>query len=111
MANIFRPSTWLRYTDRRTDRATADSGNAETRSVAEATPRSQASIQTPHAEEVIDTPPPMPEEVLSRDRAATHSVREQIEALAYAKWCDAGCPPGDGAEFWLAAEREVLASR
>jgi hypothetical protein len=31
---------------------------------------------------------------------------EQIRQAAYYKWEAAGCPCGDGAEFWLAAEAE-----
>jgi hypothetical protein len=31
----------------------------------------------------------------------------KIRELAYIKWADAGEPDGDGAEFWLAAEREL----
>ena len=33
---------------------------------------------------------------------------EAIKKLAYSKWEEAGCPAGDGVEFWLAAEKEVL---
>jgi hypothetical protein len=32
---------------------------------------------------------------------------EAIRALAHSKWEAAGCPAGDGAEFWLEAEREL----
>lgn len=32
---------------------------------------------------------------------------DQIRDLAYAKWEAAGQPPGDGTDFWLAAEREL----
>jgi hypothetical protein len=31
---------------------------------------------------------------------------EDIKTRAWLKWNDAGCPPGDGVEFWLAAEQE-----
>jgi hypothetical protein len=34
-------------------------------------------------------------------------AQEEIRTLAYAKWVDAGRPPGDGAHFWLEAEREL----
>jgi hypothetical protein len=34
--------------------------------------------------------------------------REAVRRLAYWKWQRAGCPPGDGLEFWLAAEREWI---
>lgn len=32
---------------------------------------------------------------------------EAIRTLAHQKWESAGCPAGDGVEFWLEAEREV----
>lgn len=32
---------------------------------------------------------------------------EQVRVTAYHKWCEAGCPAGDGVAFWLAAEREL----
>jgi len=35
--------------------------------------------------------------------AQEDSIREQ----AYYKWEAAGCPPGDGLEFWVAAEAEI----
>jgi hypothetical protein len=38
---------------------------------------------------------------------AGHSAGEQIRLLAYQKWEAAGRPPGDGVEFWYAAEREL----
>jgi hypothetical protein len=34
---------------------------------------------------------------------------EQIRVLAHSKWAAAGCPPGDGVEFWLEAEQELNA--
>lgn len=39
------------------------------------------------------------------------SREEAIRALAHSKWEAAGSPTGDGAEFWLDAEREVDAER
>jgi hypothetical protein len=35
-------------------------------------------------------------------------LEDQIRLLAYFKWEDAGRPEGDGAEFWNAAETEIL---
>lgn len=32
---------------------------------------------------------------------------EAIRVLAYQKWEAAGCPEGDGTEFWLDAEEEI----
>ena len=36
---------------------------------------------------------------------------DEIRALAYRKWNEAGCPIGDGVEFWLSAEREILSRK
>jgi hypothetical protein len=32
---------------------------------------------------------------------------EEVRLAAYLKWVAANCPPGDGVEFWLEAEREL----
>ena len=51
--------------------------------------------------------PPIPER-----RADDRSDHEdQIRPLAYRKWQEAGRPIGDGVEFWLAAETEILSRR
>jgi len=42
---------------------------------------------------------------------STDDREESLRALAHGKWEAAGCPPGDGLEFWLEAEREVNAGR
>ncbi len=34
---------------------------------------------------------------------------EEIRQLAYQKWEESGCPSGDGFDFWVEAEREVMA--
>ena len=39
------------------------------------------------------------------------ACEEAIRELAYLKWEEAGCPSGDGHDFWLDAEREVVAAR
>lgn len=36
---------------------------------------------------------------------------EAIRMLAHHKWEAAGCPEGDGVDFWLAAEQELNAQR
>ncbi len=42
--------------------------------------------------------------------AAHHRPSEDaIRTLAYSKWEAAGRPPGDGVQFWLAAEQELAA--
>ncbi len=33
---------------------------------------------------------------------------DEIRQLAYDKWEAAGRPPGDGSEFWLRAEKELV---
>jgi hypothetical protein len=33
---------------------------------------------------------------------------DEIRQLAYEKWEAAGKPPGDGTDFWLQAEKELL---
>ena len=48
--------------------------------------------------------PPTPQRLIE-----DHSGHEEeIRPLAYRKWQEAGCPVGDGIEFWLAAETEIL---
>lgn len=36
-------------------------------------------------------------------------MEQTIREWAYSKWEAAGCPPGDGVDFWLAAEAEFHA--
>ena len=36
---------------------------------------------------------------------------EAIRELAYQKWEEAGCPSGDGFDFWLEAEQAVMMGR
>lgn len=35
-------------------------------------------------------------------------ARAQVRERAYEKWQEAGCPPDDGLEYWLEAEREWI---
>ena len=35
---------------------------------------------------------------------------DAVRTRAYYKWVEAGCPPGDGVNFWLEAEEERRAS-
>ena len=37
----------------------------------------------------------------------TNDLAEQIKRRAFELWQEAGCPEGDGSEFWLQAEREL----
>lgn len=41
----------------------------------------------------------------------TNACQEAIRVLAHSKWEAAGCPAGDGVEFWIEAEREVRAAQ
>jgi len=41
----------------------------------------------------------------------TDVCEEAIRTLAHEKWELAGCPAGDGVEFWLDAEQEVNQER
>jgi hypothetical protein len=43
-----------------------------------------------------------------RSRALSH---DEIAARAYAIWRQRGCPPGQEAEIWLAAETELARMR
>lgn len=39
------------------------------------------------------------------------ACEEAIRTLAHSKWEAAGCPAGDGVEFWLEAEREIISEK
>ena len=41
----------------------------------------------------------------------TNGCEAAIRAHAHSKWEAAGCPAGDGFDFWLEAEREVSAEK
>jgi hypothetical protein len=43
----------------------------------------------------------------SAGAAAATSTEDKIRSRAYSKWEKAGCPPGDGINFWLEAEGEI----
>jgi len=47
--------------------------------------------------------PPMPQR-LAEDG---ESHDDERRPLAYRKWQEAGCPNGDGVQFWLDAEKEI----
>lgn len=49
------------------------------------------------------------EEVLAMWQKDIQEAREnEIREKAYLLWKEAGCPPGDGVDFWMEAERKVL---
>jgi len=39
------------------------------------------------------------------------ATEDELRAIAYAKWQADGCPPGDGLDYWLAAERDLDGSQ
>lgn len=86
MANIFRPSTWLRGPRSEPETSPSRGGHGSTAAAEEKGPVL--------AVELAANPPTAP--------------REEVERRAHRRWCDAGCPAGRDHEFWLAAEREVL---
>lgn len=47
----------------------------------------------------------------ARDHRATLVSVEDIRVRAYRKWEAAGRPVGDGLQFWLEAERELVTTR
>jgi hypothetical protein len=56
-----------------------------------------------------DPPRPQAKTPVSEQAVATDAGHEdEIRPLAYRKWQEAGSPPSDGTEFWLAAETEIL---
>lgn len=61
---------------------------------------------------------------MTENSTITHQERQELDPVeasqshldplcirerAFAKWESAGCPCGDGVEFWLEAEAELLA--
>lgn len=44
---------------------------------------------------------------IGNPRIAPVCTDDEVRKTAFLKWEAAGCPPGDGVEFWLAAEREL----
>jgi len=49
--------------------------------------------------------------VCPENQQLTESCEEAIRTLAHHQWEAAGCPAGDGVNFWLEAERKVNAER
>ena len=54
---------------------------------------------------VVVDPPPSP-----ADPAPGRPSDDDIRTLAYFRWEQAGCPDGDGCEFWYSAENAVRAA-
>lgn len=51
------------------------------------------------------------EDTCLSNQQPTNACEEAVRALAHSKWEAAGCPTGDGFDFWLEAEREVSAEK
>lgn len=43
----------------------------------------------------------------TRPQVVSFAELEDIRARAFYLWMEAGCPAGDGAEFWMDAEEEL----
>jgi hypothetical protein len=69
-----------------------------------AKPQSRQQQSSAQAKSSAQVKSPSPERSAESRRASD----DEIRALAYQKWQEAGSPTGDGAEFWLAAEIEIL---
>ena len=54
------------------------------------------------------TDPPVVPTLPAEDRLVTE---DEVRVRAYGKWVAAGRPEGDGVNFWLEAERELLRGR
>lgn len=70
---------------------------AASRSDAIAAPNSPVALA---CEKGCDVAPPT-------TRQPADACNEAIRTLAYHNWEAAGCPAGDGVDFWLEAEREI----
>jgi hypothetical protein len=57
------------------------------------------------------TPSPAKSPPTDRRGDASGDRAEEIRLLAYRKWQEAGCPAGDGVDFWLSAEAEIVRGR
>lgn len=98
MANIFRPSTWLR--SKAETPITRE--QALTRSHTGGTQETATELDEPETSELESRGAPAEVEITEP------SMRERIEQRAYFLWCEAGCPNGDDVNYWLAAEKELL---
>lgn len=93
MANLFRPSTWIRRRDLETAEPQGRARGATTGGGEVAT----TALRRPDAEGAVEA-----------EAALGLPVRERIEQRAYEIWSAEGCPRGRDMEIWLAAEREIL---
>ena len=57
----------------------------------------------------VKAPKEKSEDVSAEEQAcaSTSGQCEKIRELAHSKWEAAGCPCGDGVEYWLQAEAEL----
>jgi len=63
-------------------------------------------VSKPHTATSHSDALPIHAEHNGKPTATEHDIR----TLAHAKWQAAGCPAGDGFDFWLAAEQELTCS-
>ena len=76
------------------------------RSVSTAQPKPPAELtQSLRPEPDFGSQPHRP--IPPADPEVLNVSEDDIRQLAYRKWEEAGRPEGDGAEFWLQAEREL----
>ena len=47
-------------------------------------------------------------ELLELSPEELETARERVRALAYRKWCEAGCPADDSEFYWHEAERQWI---
>lgn len=71
-------------------------------------PKSQSQATKPQSTKSQSSQPQASPSTTDRRAVGEDRRDEEIRPLAYQKWEEAGCPSGDGIEFWLAAEIEIL---
>ena len=70
--------------------------------------RQQQSSAQAKSSTQVKSPPQAKSPAPERSAESRQAPADEIRPLAYQKWQEAGSPSGDGAEFWLAAETELL---
>ena len=79
----------------------------EPRRKSSVTGRRRSQAETPVAVgDAQTTASPPPDQ--SGARTGPLPTADEIRLLAYEKWEAAGKPPGDGSDFWLQAEKELV---
>ena len=65
-------------------------------------------VQQKQAQTQLKPPVPEGQTTPKRQTEDVGAHEDEIRPLAYRKWEEAGRPISDGAQFWLAAETEIL---